>query len=114
MRWATLGSGLRLRMLVCPGAIGSNIRPGVCNGQPTWRPAALDRRLTLSDSRSRINIGKSARSHEITGGATGELWQGVSCVRLLIAIPVYNERKYAPTVLDKVRRFHDGDILVVD
>jgi dolichol-phosphate mannosyltransferase len=35
-------------------------------------------------------------------------------VRLLIAIPVYNERKYAPTVLDKVRRFHDGDILVVD
>jgi dolichol-phosphate mannosyltransferase len=38
----------------------------------------------------------------------------VSCVRLLIAIPVYNEFKYVPTVLEKVRRFHDGDILVVD
>jgi dolichol-phosphate mannosyltransferase len=34
-------------------------------------------------------------------------------VRLLIAIPVYNERKYVETVLDKVRRFHD-DILVID
>jgi dolichol-phosphate mannosyltransferase len=34
-------------------------------------------------------------------------------VRLLIAIPVYNERKYVSTVLDKVRRFHD-DILVID
>jgi len=34
-------------------------------------------------------------------------------VRLLIAIPVYNERKYVQTVLDKVRRFHD-DVLVID
>jgi dolichol-phosphate mannosyltransferase len=34
-------------------------------------------------------------------------------VRLLIAIPVYNERKYVSTVLDKVRTFHD-DILVID
>src|SRR3954471_15197571 len=102
-------------MGVCPGAIGSNIRPGVCGGQPTRRRTTLDRRLTLSDSRSRINIGKSARSHEITWptALAPASWQGVFCVRLLIAIPVYNERKYAPTVLDKVRRFHDGDILVV-
>jgi len=35
-------------------------------------------------------------------------------VRLLIAIPVYNERKYVVPVLQKVRRFHAGDILVVD
>jgi glycosyltransferase involved in cell wall biosynthesis len=35
-------------------------------------------------------------------------------VRLLIAIPVHNERKYVRPVLDKVRRFHRGDILVVD
>jgi len=34
-------------------------------------------------------------------------------VRLLIAIPVYNERKYVRKVLEKVRQFHD-DILVVD
>ncbi len=34
-------------------------------------------------------------------------------MRLLIAIPVYNERKYVAHVLDKVRRFH-SDILVVD
>jgi glycosyltransferase involved in cell wall biosynthesis len=34
-------------------------------------------------------------------------------VRLLIAIPVYNEIKYVRTVLDKVRRFHN-DVLVVD
>ena len=34
-------------------------------------------------------------------------------MRLLIAIPVYNERKYVQTVLDKVRRFHD-DVLVID
>jgi dolichol-phosphate mannosyltransferase len=35
-------------------------------------------------------------------------------VRLLIAIPVYNERKYVVAVLEKVRQFHRGDILVVD
>lgn len=34
-------------------------------------------------------------------------------MRLLIAIPVYNERKYVETVLAKVRRFHD-DILMID
>jgi glycosyltransferase involved in cell wall biosynthesis len=34
-------------------------------------------------------------------------------VRLLIAIPVYNERKYVRQVLERVRQFHD-DILVVD
>jgi glycosyltransferase involved in cell wall biosynthesis len=35
-------------------------------------------------------------------------------VRLLIAIPVHNERKYVRQVLDKVRQYHRGDILVVD
>jgi dolichol-phosphate mannosyltransferase len=35
-------------------------------------------------------------------------------VRLLIAIPVYNERKYVVPVLERVRQFHRGDILVVD
>src|SRR5437763_13281303 len=35
------------------------------------------------------------------------------CVRLLIAIPVYNEAKYVGPVLAKVRRFHN-DVLVVD
>ena len=35
-------------------------------------------------------------------------------VRLLIAIPVHNERKYVVPVLHKVRQFHQGDILVVD
>lgn len=39
--------------------------------------------------------------------------QGVR-VRLLIAIPVYNERKYVVPVLEKIRRFHGGDILMVD
>ncbi len=34
-------------------------------------------------------------------------------MRLLIAIPVYNERKYVDHVLEKVKRFHD-EILVVD
>jgi dolichol-phosphate mannosyltransferase len=34
-------------------------------------------------------------------------------VRLLIAVPVYNERKYVGPVLDKIKRYH-GDILVVD
>jgi dolichol-phosphate mannosyltransferase len=34
-------------------------------------------------------------------------------VRLLIAIPVYNERQYVKRTLEKVRRFH-SDILVVD
>jgi dolichol-phosphate mannosyltransferase len=33
--------------------------------------------------------------------------------RLLIAIPVYNERKYVTPVLDKIRRFH-RDLLVID
>ena len=34
-------------------------------------------------------------------------------MRLLIAIPVFNEQKYLGRVLDKVRRFHP-DVLVVD
>jgi dolichol-phosphate mannosyltransferase len=34
-------------------------------------------------------------------------------VRLLIAIPVYNEQKYVRGVLDKIRRYH-GDLLVID
>jgi len=34
-------------------------------------------------------------------------------VRLLIAIPVYNERKYVESVLKKVKTFH-GEILVID
>ena len=35
------------------------------------------------------------------------------CVRVLIAIPVYNERQYVRPVLEKVRQFH-RDVLVVD
>jgi dolichol-phosphate mannosyltransferase len=35
-------------------------------------------------------------------------------VRLLIAIPVHNERKYVRQVLEKVHHFHNGDILVID
>ena len=35
-------------------------------------------------------------------------------MRLLIAIPVHNEQKYVQSVLEKVRRYHSGDILVVD
>ena len=34
-------------------------------------------------------------------------------MRLLIAVPVYNEQKYLGPVLDKIKRFHD-DILVID
>jgi len=34
-------------------------------------------------------------------------------VRLLIAIPVFNERKYVQAVLDRVKRFHP-EILVID
>jgi glycosyltransferase involved in cell wall biosynthesis len=34
-------------------------------------------------------------------------------VRLLIAVPVYNEHKYVGPVLDKIEHYH-GDILVVD
>lgn len=34
-------------------------------------------------------------------------------MRLLIAVPVYNEQKYLDHVLDRIRRFH-GDVLVVD
>src|SRR5687768_16731095 len=36
-----------------------------------------------------------------------------SRVRVLIAVPVYNEHKYVSAVLDKIKRFHD-QILVVD
>ena len=35
-------------------------------------------------------------------------------MRLLIAIPVHNERKYVIPVLEEVRRHYAGDILVVD
>jgi len=35
-------------------------------------------------------------------------------VRVLIAIPVFNERKYVQDVLRKVRAYHGGDILLVD
>src|SRR2546425_2597888 len=36
-----------------------------------------------------------------------------SCVRVLIAIPVFNERKYVERVLGKVLSYH-RDVLVVD
>src|SRR3954447_1081337 len=39
--------------------------------------------------------------------------KGVPHLRLLIAIPVYNERGYVDRVLDKIKGFHP-DILVVD
>jgi dolichol-phosphate mannosyltransferase len=39
--------------------------------------------------------------------------EGELRVRLLIAIPVFNERKYVEAVLDKVKQFH-GEILVID
>ena len=35
-------------------------------------------------------------------------------MRLLIAIPVFNERKYVEHVLAQVRRFHAGDLLLID
>jgi dolichol-phosphate mannosyltransferase len=35
-------------------------------------------------------------------------------VRVLIAIPVFNEFKYVEHVLDKVKCYHDDDILVID
>lgn len=34
--------------------------------------------------------------------------------RLLIAIPVFNERKYVEHVLAKVKKYHGGDLLLVD
>ena len=34
-------------------------------------------------------------------------------MRLLIAVPVYNERKYVGRVLDRIKSFHP-DVLVVD
>jgi len=60
-----------------------------------------------------MNIGNPARGHEICWPAGMDDRQGAFCVRLLIAIPVYNEHKYVRTVLDKVKRFHD-DVLVID
>ncbi len=35
-------------------------------------------------------------------------------MRVLIAIPVFNERKYVEQVLRKVRRFHDEVLLIDD
>jgi glycosyltransferase involved in cell wall biosynthesis len=34
-------------------------------------------------------------------------------LRLLIAVPVYNEQKYVDHVLDRIKQFH-GEVLVVD
>ena len=58
-----------------------------------------------------MNIGKAALSHEITG--IDRIFDKECCVRLLIAIPVYNELKYVQTVLEKVRRY-GHDILLID
>lgn len=46
---------------------------------------------------------------------TAKPWalQGSICLRLLIAIPIYNERQYVERVLDKVLTFHP-DVLAVD
>jgi dolichol-phosphate mannosyltransferase len=44
--------------------------------------------------------------------ASGE-YQGVERLRLLIAVPVFNEMKYVDRVLDKIRTFWP-DVLVVD
>ncbi len=35
-------------------------------------------------------------------------------MRTLIAVPVYNEQKYVTKVLDEIRRYANGDILVID
>jgi glycosyltransferase involved in cell wall biosynthesis len=35
-------------------------------------------------------------------------------LRILVAIPVYNELKYAPQVIDKVKRFHDQVLFIDD
>jgi len=40
--------------------------------------------------------------------------EGVRRVRLLIAIPVFNELKYVSRVLDQIRRFHDELLLIDD
>ena len=49
--------------------------------------------------------------------STGRFSRGVagkeSLVRLLIAIPVYNERKYVAQVLDKIKQYH-SDVLLID
>jgi dolichol-phosphate mannosyltransferase len=49
----------------------------------------------------------------------GVVWSGrptnpkEPALRILVAIPVYNELKYAPQVIQKVKRFHD-DVLFID
>src|SRR3954462_6825318 len=98
-------------MMVGPGALGSNIRSALRGGQPIDRCGGAKRRLTLPNGTSRINIGKSAGCHEISEGRPSATCNKERSVRLLIAIPVYNEQKYVQTVLDKVKRFHD-DILI--
>jgi len=65
-------------------------------------------RLPQAERRLTLVLGSST----ITGECK-EPGEKESFVRLLIAIPVHNERKYVDRVLDKVRRFND-DVLVVD
>src|SRR5688572_19580145 len=67
-----------------------------------------------------MNIGNAARIPEIMRPRTSVLRVGIdagaeqgACVRVLIAIPVYNERQYVRQVLEKVRQFH-REILVID
>jgi dolichol-phosphate mannosyltransferase len=49
-----------------------------------------------------------------SGGALLSIGTKGACgLRILIAIPVYNELKYAPQVIEKVKRFHP-DVLFVD
>jgi dolichol-phosphate mannosyltransferase len=47
------------------------------------------------------------------GGSTASLIIEDFPLRLLIAIPVFNERRYVERVLAKIRRFH-SDLLVID
>src|SRR5687768_550571 len=67
------------------------------------------------DPDARRGARTDARSEARIGARDREARRSVCRVRLLIAIPVYNEQKYLGHVLDKVQRFHGGgDVLVVD
>src|SRR4051812_14405537 len=71
--------------------------------------AASVTRVTRCE-RHRASLGEIARRVERNSQPAG---YKEACVRLLIAIPVFNERRYVESVLTEVKRYAD-EVLCID
>src|SRR4051812_12680790 len=90
-----------------------------CNARPPARPRlVVDRSLGQFYDQPVRSIGHAGHKNASDSSESRRLrdaWNGIrnppgiqeACVRLLIAIPVFNERRYVESVLTEVKRYAD-------